>query len=91
MMRRSTAVRDYKALLLLFLLFLAPALACNLPGSGQRGTPLPLPTELATTPFPEESRPGSFDATLISVASDAGAQNGRCHKLFRFYPDGLVW
>lgn len=70
--------------------FLLTATACTMPTPGQRGTPLPLPTELATTPFPEESQPGNWDATFISVSSAAGTQNGRCHKLLRFYPDGLL-
>lgn len=73
---------------LLLLLFLTPA--CTMPIPGQRSAPLPLPTELAAAPFSEGSQMGNWDATFISVSSAAGAQNGRCHKLLRFYPDGLL-
>ena len=77
------------ALLWLFLLLL-PGLACSLSGGQQGNTPLPLPTELAAAPLPDGSQPGGLAATFISVNSSAGAQDGRCHKLLRFYSDGLV-
>jgi hypothetical protein len=77
------------SLLWLFLLLL-PSLACSLSGGQQSNVPLPLPTELAAAPLPEGSQPGGLAATFISVNSSAGVQDGRCHKLLRFCPDGLV-
>jgi hypothetical protein len=53
-------------------------------------TPLPLPTELATTPLPPGSQLGGLDATFASVISTDGAQGKRCYRLYRFYPDGLA-
>jgi hypothetical protein len=76
-------------MLWLFLLLL-PSLACSLSEGQQSAGPLPLPTELAAAPLPEGSQPGGLAATFISVNSSAGVQDGRCHKLLRFYPDGLV-
>ena len=53
-------------------------------------TPLPNPTELATTPLPENSQPGGIEGIFISTVSIPGAQPERCYKLYRFYQDGLV-
>ncbi len=76
--------------LLFLLLLLTASLACRAAGLDRPSTKLPSPDELSTTPLPAESQPGNFDATFISAASAPGEQNGRCHKLLRFYPDGLV-
>ncbi|HSQ25791.1 MAG TPA: hypothetical protein VLM80_01580 [Anaerolineales bacterium] len=60
---------------------------------GCQGNPaatIPHPTELSTTPFPENSQPGGLEGIYISTISIAGAQPERCYKLYRFYQDGLV-
>lgn len=57
---------------------------------GNPTTPLPDPTELATTPLPENSTPGGLEGIFISTVSIAGAQPERCYKLYRFYRDGDV-
>jgi hypothetical protein len=67
-----------------------PVLACTLFGVLPTATPLPLPTELATTPLPEGSQLGGLEATFVSAVSVDGMQDERCYKLYRFYPDGLV-
>ena len=65
-------------------------LACNRLSIFPTATPLPLPTELATTPIPEGSQLGGLEATFVSVESAAGVKNTQCYALFRFYQDGLV-
>lgn len=57
---------------------------------GNPANPLPHPTELATTPLPENSQPGGLEGIFISKVSIAGAQPERCYKLYRFYQDGEV-
>lgn len=71
-------------------LALMPLAACLRPNFLPTATPLPLPTELATTPLPPAARPGGLDMTLASVLSTDGAQGEPCHRLYRFYPDGLA-
>ncbi len=53
-------------------------------------TPLPNPTELATSPLPENSQPGGIEGIFISTVSIPGAQPERCYKLYRFYRGGVV-
>jgi hypothetical protein len=77
-------------LIALMLGMLAASTGCRLPLSSTASTPLPQPTELAGTSFPEGSQPGGLEAVFISSAWVAGAQNERCHKLLRFLPDGQV-
>ena len=50
----------------------------------------PLPTQLAGSGFPAGSEAGGLEGIFISRASIPGAGEERCHKLVRFYPDGLV-
>jgi hypothetical protein len=78
------------SLVVLMLGMLAANASCRLPLSSPASTPRPQPTELAGTSFPEDSQPGGLEATFISSAWVAGAQNERCHKLLRFLPDGRV-
>jgi hypothetical protein len=76
-------------LLLLIITFL-PLTACHRLGIWPTATPLPLPTELATTPLPQGSRPGGFEAVFRSLVSIDGEKDSRCYKMYRFYPDGLA-
>jgi hypothetical protein len=72
--------------------FLIQAILC-LALVGCQGNPtatLPHPTQLATTPLPENSQLGGLEGIFISAVSTAGAQPERCYKLYRFYQDGLV-
>jgi hypothetical protein len=71
-------------------------IACDRLSILPTATPLPLPTELATTPLPQGralpqgSEPGTLDAIYVSQVSINGGQGSRCHTLYRFYPDGHV-
>lgn len=89
-MTRSNS--DGLALRLRILLFVivTAVLACSRLSILPSATPLPLPTELATTPLPEGSQLGGLEATFVSAVSVDGFQDERCYKLYRFYPDGLV-
>ncbi len=53
-------------------------------------TPLPQPTELATTPLPQGAQPGGLEKIFVSQVSDGGGQGSRCYNLYRFYSDGLA-
>jgi hypothetical protein len=75
---------------ILLVVIVTAMLACSRLGILPSATPLPLPTELATTPQPEGSQLGGLEATFVSVVSVDGFQDERCYKLYRFYPDGLV-
>lgn len=76
-------------LLALVLAFL-PIQACYQIGILPTATPLPLPTELSTTPLPPGSRAGGLEGIFISAVSIDGYKDERCYKLYRFYPDGVV-
>jgi hypothetical protein len=76
--------------LLLPLLPLLAGLACSSFSLLASPTPLPLPTELAATPLLPGAQPGALDAVFASVSSSAGAQDSRCYRLFRLYPDGTA-
>lgn len=78
------------SLLLFLLAVLSPVLACSRPNIFPTTTPLPLPTELATTTLPAGAQPGGLEATYVSVVSADGAGDERCYNLYQFYPDGLV-
>lgn len=81
-----------KKLRILFVLTVAvlPLIACSRMGILPSATPLPLPTEMATSPLPPGVQPGDLDATFMSVVSADGAGNEQCYNLYRFYPDGWV-
>lgn len=49
-----------------------------------------MPAELNADPLPEDSTIGGLEGVFISRNSEAGKQPERCHKLFRFDPDGIV-
>lgn len=77
-------------ILLSLIVLLSSVLACTWLGVIPAATPLPLPTELATTPLPEGGQLGELEVTFMSAISVDGFQDERCYKLYRFYPDGLV-
>jgi hypothetical protein len=76
-------------LLFVILAFLQIA-GCYRLGVLPTATPLPLPTELATTPLPPGSQLGGLAAVFRSLASIDGEGDSRCYKLYRFYPEGLA-
>lgn len=76
--------------LFLLLLVLMPLLACRSFNLLASPTPPSMPSDLAATPLPAGSRLGGLEATFASLASDPGVQSERCHRIFRFYPDGLA-
>lgn len=79
----------YRKLAFLMLVLL-PVSACYRLGILPTPTPLPLPTELAKVSLPTGSQPGGLEAVFVSLVSADGGQDHQCHKLYRFYPDGLA-
>lgn len=76
--------------LLAFVIAFLSLTACYSLGLLPTATPLPQPTELATTPPPPGSQPGGLEGIFRSLVSIDGEADSRCYKLFRFYPDGLA-
>lgn len=76
--------------LLFFIIAFLPLTACYRLGILPTATPLPLPTELATTPLPQGSQPGGLEAVFRSLVSIDGEKDSQCYKMYRFYLDGLA-
>lgn len=83
-------INRLRAFIFIFVFAFLSLTACYSLGLLPTATPLPQPTELATTPLPPGSRPGGLEGIFRSLASIDGEADSRCYKLFRFYPDGLA-